>query len=167
MFRILIIFFLVFTSVSLYADVKIYLHSTHDAGSEEITLGEIASIEGPESLISDLKGINISKKIYLDGYIDRKEIVDIVSPLTSEQLYIYGSAVRVVHQTIDDEQFDNVTIKAGSQIKVVAVKKSIKVESYGTALDTGNEGNIINVKMKGQKIVKGRVVSKETVIVDL
>lgn len=141
------------------AEINVYLHSTVDAEGS-LTLGDIASIDGGAG--KSLGGLVIPPSAYADGYCDRKELEALLSGISSETVYVYGSAVRVTVRTIPEEKTveapaDRRLVKAGAPVKVQVRKNNIIMELKGHAAQDGAEGDSIDVRIKGGRSLKGRL----------
>jgi len=141
------------------AEINLYLHSTVEA-EKEITLGDIASIDGAAG--ESLGRLVIPSQVYADGYCDRKELESLLSGVFKETICVYGSAVKVTVRAVVEEKTGEVpaakkSLRAGAPVKVQVRKNGIVMELSGHAAQDGAQGDAIKVRIKSGKSLKGRL----------
>jgi len=81
------------------AEINLYLHSTVEA-EKEITLGDIASIDGAAG--ESLGRLVIPSQVYADGYCDRKELESLLSGVFKETTAEKASVITRAASKKDD-----------------------------------------------------------------
>ena len=168
-FKILLsLIFILFLSVQAYSEVSIYLYSKIKY-SEEIKVSDIGKIEyNFESL--DPGELIIDPSIFSDGLIDRKELRSFLMDHFSS-IYIFGTGTRILFEDsqISQEQIiiGDGSISSGADINIILKNKKIRVVTDGTAMGNGKIGDIIPVKLKNSKVVKGLITKNKTVEIAL
>jgi len=168
-FRLILIFPLFFIlSGIVFADIKIFLFHRIESTEDNIALRNVAHVFGNSVSLDEIRGITISEELYSDGYIDRRELGELLRKKTNDSVYIIGNAVRIVRTDLDlelraeDTCAGGVLVRKGEVVNLIVRKKGISIRLIGKAMEDRREGEEINVKMRssrgrGSKIVKGRV----------
>ncbi len=178
--KIALILFLGFISSSaLSAEVEIYLFSNIETANDKIMLGDISRINADIEKSKAVSSIIIDKKIYSDGFIDRSEIRNLVKDKINDRIFIYGNAVRIVQKIEEkaEEKSDQdietkekiipISVKNGDRVELIVHKKGIIVQTDGTAIEDGRTGESIKIMLKGSKKLKGKVVRKGIIEINL
>ena len=170
LYKIIFLFFILFTSSILFADVNIYLYPIAHIKGNGITLNDIAMVETNGENAENLENIRIDSSFYADGIVDRKELLDIIRNFSNEMIFINGSGSRIVQHEKSDNDYisylDSRLIEKGNSVNFEFSKNGIKIEIPGTALEDGGKGDQIKVKLTNSKILKGTVVNYKTVRLD-
>lgn len=167
-----IIFFasILLTSSILFADINIYLYPIVHEHGNGIKLIDIARVESHGETSEEFENMSIDRSLYSDGIVDRKELLSVIRNLSKEMIFINGSGSRIVpqEQVMNDyiSFFDSRLIEKGNSISFELLKKGIKIEMQGTALENGGKGDEIKVKLTNSKILKGRIIDYKTVRLD-
>ena len=168
-FKILItLIFIFFLSVQAFSDVSIYLFPKVKF-SEEIKLSDIGKIEYKFESI-DPGELIIDPSMFSDGLIDRKELRSLLMNHFSS-IYIFGTGTRILFEDSNKSQEQIIigdgSISSGADIKIILKNKNIRVLTDGTAMGNGKIGEIIPVKLKNSKVVKGIIIKNKTVEIAL
>ena len=179
----LIILTLIFSSIPASAEIKLILSSRYEIKNTgaRVLLGDIAKIEGSTDACQKLNDLIIEPDIYIDGYIDRNEIIELVKSNIDDIFIIYGNAVRIVKNNdaisadiriINDIKDADYLVKKGDAANLILVRRGISIELYGKAMNDGKLGDIISVELKlmnssRTKLVKGKVSARNQIEVDL
>lgn len=154
---------ILFLAVSLSAEVKVYLFPTAAAGREGIRVPGIGRIEGPAEVIESICAAPIDRRLYRDGFIGRRELRDYLAERTTEPVIIYGNGVIIVPEKGEgdgvkkDEARD---IRSGDSIILAITRKGIRIEVECVATGDGSPGDTIPVRLRNNRIMKGKVISK-------
>ena len=168
MFRIAnyIILFVILSASSLYGDVKIYLFPKINKIAGPVKLMDIARFEGLPVEFKKLGHIIIDRKIYSDGYIDRRELIKIIKERVDDTIFIYGNAVKIsfsrdIIKGHNDYNFknENYGVKSGDRVRLVVVNRGIRLVVSGTAMEDGSIGDTISVRLKNKKSIRGKIVN--------
>jgi hypothetical protein len=149
------------------ADVTLYLYP-RVAAAPEIPLSQIASIEGDAETVARIKDVRVDEHLFFDGYLDRKELTELLAGKKVGKIHIIGSGVRIIRGANDaaGRRFD-MAVKKGDTVRFQVVNSSIRIEIFGIAMQNGVPGDVIPVKLKGSKVVNGKVLNERTVGLDL
>ncbi len=148
------------------AAVSVYLISRAELGTAPV-LGDVASIDAEPGLRKALLDLAIPEKALVDGFVDRREVEDLLAVAAREGVLVYGNAVRV-NRTVKDEPaaaeesavVSERLVRAGDAVNVRVKKNGIIIELSGSALENGARGDEVAVKLKSTRTLKGRVVQK-------
>ncbi len=182
--RVLFIFLTVlFIQVDSIADINMFLFQNVEINKieDDLALTDIARFDGNYSSTSKFCDIKIDKELYSDGYIDRKELSDLLRKNVDDLFFIYGSAIKVIEKNDDSDMHieednyyfgEEYLVKRGDRVNLVVTKRGIKVELKGSVMEDGKKGDEITVRMKSfpgkrSKSVRGIVRSKGLVEVVL
>ncbi len=158
---LLIILFLAAGDIC-FADFKIFLYSQHRMKEENLYLKDLASFDN-----KTLMEIEIPSAVYEDGFVDKKEIMDIVKSATDEAFFIYGSAVRILPDTEVNDVRDQFYVHRGDTVDIVIKRKSISIEMIGKVLINARIGQKVNVEVDNKKILNGILLKGKVVEVIL
>lgn len=164
MMRCGIIIFFMALSVPCFADADIFLYPRVTRSSGEIVLSDIAKIEADAGTAIRIGGIVVDGNSVDDGYLDRKEVMDILGESGVDRVNVYGSGVRVFRTAISEpEAVSPVVVKRGKPVLFQVVSSRMRVELMGTAMLDGAVGDIIPVKLKGTAVSRGRILNDRVV----
>ncbi|OHD71057.1 MAG: hypothetical protein A2W19_08585 [Spirochaetes bacterium RBG_16_49_21] len=164
--RILFIFiFLLFLSGSCFADITLYLYPRVNHATE-IQLSDVASIEGDPESVARIRDLRIEGRFFADGYLDRKELMDMLAEKKAGKIHIVGSGVRITEGDSDIPR-RQATVKKGDTVRFQVASSFIVIELRGTAMKDGAVGDVIPVKLKGAKTANGKVLNERTVELEL
>ena len=157
------LFFLAAAGADAGGSARLYLYPMADV-KPDLCIGDIATIETDADDVDLLAGLSIDSALLSDGYLDSREIDDMVRS-TGITCVIYGNAVRIINSSGDTEiQKENFPlIKKGDQVTFVALRGRIKIEVTGTALCDGMKGDDVSVRTRGRCVLSGRVMDRKTV----
>jgi hypothetical protein len=162
------LFFIIFIVIEAYSEINIYLYSKITY-SEVIKLRDIGKIESNNESI-DPEDIEIGKSLLSDGLIDSKELRSFLMNYF-DIINIYGTGTRILleGQQVHMEPviIGDGSITSGANIKIILKNNRIKVATQGTALGDGKIGEIIPIKLKNSRILKGLITSSKTVEIAL
>ena len=152
-----------------FAAVGIYLVSRAELG-ESPSLGDVASVDAAPGVRRALLSLPLPEKVLEDGYVDRREVEELVAAAAGDIVLVYGNAVRVSRTVkeeavgVDEKAADEERlVTAGEPVGVRVKKNGIVIELSGSALQNGAAGDEVAVKLKGNHTLKGRVVRKNLV----
>lgn len=149
------IFFLIiiFHSVSIFCATKVFLHSKYVMRNEKLFLSDIASFGGTSVL-----EMEIPVELYKDGFVDRKEILNLLMNHQQGEYMVYGSAVRVLPVTIENSR-DQYYIRKGDTVDILLKRKNIKIKVIGKSLVNAYVGQTIKVEIDNRKLYSGSASS--------
>lgn len=163
-------------ALPLSAEIKIFLIPRFEfAGADKLSLSDIAVIEAYNADTDQIKKLEIPEDLYEDGFVERGEIFSILEQNGVKDFSIFGSAVKITSKNCTPEsknevvknQNDDSTVKSGDNVNLVVKKNGVIIELTGTA-DVGScENKEIKIKLKGSKLVKGKLKSGKVVEVEL
>ena len=162
-----IFFIIIFFSVSLSAEVRIYLLPKVEISNDDVRLLDIAKVYGSGNDVISLNEIKISKDIYSDGFIEKSELLKIFKKNLNYSVIIYGSAVKIkfaANENIDKIGKPGFLVKKGDIIFFVVNNRGIRIEVKGVAMKNGRLGEVIQVKLKNRVRVRGKVINSKTVV---
>jgi hypothetical protein len=146
-----------------YGQIEIFLYPIVNTDKQQLQLLDVARIVGDEASSAAISAIPIEPSYYADRLIDRSEIRLILHNAVSDNLRIYGSAVRIrnISPVINQSDFHTKVhrdrIKSGEKVTVIIRKNGIMIQSLATAIESGKSGDIIRVKLKDTRKIKGRI----------
>jgi len=147
-----------------FAELNLYLYPRVESKKGAITMSDIANIEADKQSAGRIERIGIDESFFSDGYLDRKEIMDILKESIAGPINIYGSGVRVVKVEGDAVVRDSrIVVQKGATVRFQVVNSGILVELKGTAMSDGAVGDEIPVKLKGSTVSRGRIVNERMV----
>ncbi|HPV43762.1 MAG TPA: flagella basal body P-ring formation protein FlgA [Spirochaetota bacterium] len=146
-----------------YADVSIYLFPRVDRGRSPLSVSDLGTIDG-DAEAAAVRSLAVDDALYADGYIDRRELVELVRPHVDGRVNVYGSGVRVsMAENGAVKEEPRIVVRKGSPVRFQVVNSIIRVEQSGTALQDGAVGDEIQVKLKGSAVSRGRIVNERVV----
>jgi aspartate 1-decarboxylase len=166
--------FLLLPSVSLKADVKLYIMPRVYKGTAELRVMDIARIEGDRRDVERIGREVILSGYYSDGLVDRSELYRLVNGMTEGLISIYGSASRICDGSdmrksgISESKEQAVElVKNGDRVKVIVIKKRMRIEISGKARGSGSRGDEIEVRLKNKRSVRGTITGRGRVEIEL
>ena len=154
-----------------FAEVKLFLYSNAPAGSNSLTVGSIAQVEGDAAAAAQVRAIQIPERILSDGYIDRSELFSLISRSCDDMITIYGNGVRVEPGQSAQKKRDKISeenmLHAGDAVEVVINRRGVSIEIIATALADAKPGDRVNVKFKNSRQLRGILNSSRIVEVQL
>jgi len=152
-----------------FAAVSVYLVSRAELG-ESPSLGDVASVDAAPEARRALLSLALPEKVLAAGFVDRREVEELVAAAAGEGVLVYGNAARVSRTVkeeaagLDEKAADvELLVTAGEPVGVRVKKNGIVIELSGSALESGTAGDEVAVKLKGNRTLKGRVVRKNLV----
>jgi hypothetical protein len=166
--RILFALILVLASAgTCFAEINIYLYSRVSA-NRDLVLSDAALVEGDEETAGIVRSIPVDDSLLSDGYLDRKEIMELVKSRAGGRINVYGTGVRVIRQEGEGPSTSTaVLVKKGAPVRFQVVNSNVRIEMAGIALRDGNQGDLIPVKLAGRKSAAGKIVDEKTVELNL
>jgi hypothetical protein len=157
---IIIALFLVFIAAEAYS-ARLYLVPNFRGEPGSLTVGDICRVEAKPGLYEKIASVKIPASIYEDGYVDRMEVKRLLNNEGNETLLIYGSAVRVRSAGVrDPKHLREWLVRKGDEVFVRVTGAYIELELKGTALESGNKGDVIPVRVRTKKRLEGKVTEK-------
>jgi hypothetical protein len=163
---------IVFLSViPVFADVRIYLYPRCEFEGQSLKFENIAWIDGDSEAIERIKKIQISDITWKDGYVDRREIDNI---LKNEQIGLFsviGNSVRVkksVGVRAEKEKIEKMaeqSVKKGDQVTVLVVSRKITLKTHGLVSKSAFPGDEVPVEISKKRFVRG--ILKEDRVVEV
>ncbi len=166
-----LIFFLVtvLCASTVYAEVRIYLYSSADIAKAALTVGDVATVEGPADECGEIRKITVDDQIMRDCYIDRGELSRLLKEHEKRGFFIFGSAVRIrAAENTEKEKKETLPlmIRSGESVKVRIMRKNMTVEITGRALRDAKPGEQVTVKCRGRELT-GTVNDNKTVTCEI
>lgn len=146
-----------------YGQIEMFLYPVVNTDKQQLQLLDVARIVADDATRTALGAITIEPAYYADMLLDRSEIRRILNNTDSDNLRIYGSAVRIrnVSPVINRSDFQTKVhrdrIKSGEKVTVIIRKNGVMIQSLATAIESGKSGDIIRVKLKDTRKIKGRI----------
>lgn len=168
--RLLFIFFLFFP-LAVVARVTIYIIPEVEIVKKNLTLSDIARIDGDP--VCKTGSIIIPQTMYSDFVIDRKELNDFLASELSEVFSVYGNGVKVTFKEEDKYLFTaskeetKFLVKKGETVELIVRNKGISIELTGKSMQNGTKDDEINIRLKNGKILKGKPLEAGKVAVYL
>jgi len=146
-----------------WADVSLYLYPRINYTSN-VMFSHIAIIEGDTAAVEKIKTLSIDENFFSNGYLDKKDIMNILKDTIAGKINIYGSGVRITKLDSNaDSQSSQKFIKKGDTVRFQVVSSRIRIELPGTAMKDGAPGDVIPVKLKGSKVASGTILNERVV----
>ncbi|MDR7417235.1 MAG: flagella basal body P-ring formation protein FlgA [Armatimonadota bacterium] len=147
------------------ATVTVRLRGSAVVESPEVTLGELAALSGPERMVRALERMVVRTDLRPGQLlrISAREILDALAQagFDTTRLRLTGAREVVVRRT--DR---SAAVRRGSAVRVVAAVGLVRVSAPGVALESGDLGQVIRVRViPTRKEVAARVVQAEQVAV--
>ncbi len=145
--------------------VTVRLRSSALVDGPEVTLSEVATLSGPQAAVRTLEravvrvGLRPGERVRLGA----REILDALAQAGYDisRIRLAGAREVVVRRT--DR---SAAVRKGSAVQVVAAVGGIRVSAPGVALESGDPGQVIRVRVTPtRKEVAARVVQPELVAV--
>jgi hypothetical protein len=156
------------------AEVRLFLKPKVTVDGKNLTLCDIASIEGNNSNLIQIKDIIIEPEIFSDGYIDKKEIITLLKKYTEDNCIVYGNAVRIVTNELSDKNTsvkNDLMLKRGDRVAVIVNNKAVSLILKGTAINDGRFNEEVTVKIDNKstlsKLLKGKIIGKDIIEVNI
>lgn len=156
---------LLYSSI-LHGDVRVYLFPEAEAGKDGLRMEDVAKFEGPVNEVEMIRGAVIEKRIYSDGFLDRSRLHELLREMTGETIHIYGNAVKIILPVSLDgreKKQEDSLVKSGDPVVLAIIKRGIRIEVDGVAVNGGSEGDMITVKVKNRKSLQGVIVNRRLV----
>jgi hypothetical protein len=154
--------FLYLVPHSVYAMIKVFLLPRVVHEGKALQVQDVANVTGDLILLDKIKNTVIEPEIYKDGFIERKELFELLKKSTAVSPLIFGSAVRVVPAgdsaltpTTDQASREQTFIKKGDTVDVIIRRKNISIEMIGVSMVDATEGETVTVELQNRKQVKG------------
>ncbi len=158
---------------ALFAEVNIYLISRFESEGE-VRLCDVARIEAAAADAARIGALPVMPALYADGFLDRKELEAMVKDSSAESIFIYGGAVKILAKkgpaATGDEELSpagELPVKAGDAVGVLIRGRGITVKLTGSAVEDGRMGDSVRVRIKGNRMLKGRVAENKMVEISL
>jgi hypothetical protein len=155
--KALIITLVIFCTMPLNAEVRIFLYPTVEHDSTPLKVCDIAFIENNEDTAVKVREIIIDRSIFKDGFIDRRELETVLSKKGPEgELYtIFGTATRILPKEDDPKPEREIIVYKGDRVGVTVQRKGILVELNGTLLSDAAAGDRVTVELSKNRYIKG------------
>ncbi len=140
-------------------EASIYLVPRVALGGGPLELRDIARIEVRDGDREALGAITIDGALYADGYVDRREISDLVKARFQGTVMIFGGGVAVAgaRQVPEESRDSAMAIRKGEKVRYSVHRGGVRIEINGVAMEDGVEGDEVRVKLHTNKIVPGKV----------
>lgn len=161
-----VVIFLTALYAPCFAGGDIFLYPRVEGSKGGMVFADIAKIEADAGTAIRIGGIIVDGARTGDGYIDRKEVMDILKESGVEDVSVYGSGVRVLCAEPEDRKSvspESVVVKRGKPVRFQVVSPRMRVEVAGTAMQDGAVGDLIQVKLKGTAVSRGRILNDRVV----
>ncbi len=146
------------------SEVELYLVPRVERGEADLLISDIAMIKGSGESAARIGSLAIDPRFHADGYLDRSDITEALRAGGEEMVRIHGAGVRVASIEGGGAHSRGATVvRRGAVVTFRAVRGNVIVETRGTAMGDGAEGEIIPVQVKGKTVSRGRVVDERTV----
>jgi hypothetical protein len=156
--------FMILTAAACFADVSLYLFPSATRENGGAVMADMATIEADPETAERIGKTEIADTYLADGYLDRKEIMEILRGSGAGRISIYGNGVRVrMPETAGAPGERRIVVRKGSSVRFQVVNACVRVEMTGTALADGAVGEVIQVKLRGPAVSRGRVLNEKTV----
>lgn len=145
----------------LAAEVSIYTVPRYRMQGDVLELRDVARIEVRDADRESVGSMVIDPCLYEDGFIDRRELLDLVKSGFSGTVYVHGGGVALSRDGAGTqrEAADQMQVRKGDRIRYSVVRGRVKVEIGGVAMGDGLEGDEVQVRLNTNKVVSGRVSS--------
>lgn len=160
-------------SGSVFAEVVVLL-LPRAAAVGSLRVRDLARVDALDRVRGAVENIEVPEKLYQDGYLDRREIGELIRAHVKDLVLIYGNAVKISAKEGNaargkkaGSSSKHPVIKSGEQVNIVVRKNGISVLLTGTALGSGKVGETLSVRLKDAKKLNGIVREDKTVQVQL
>jgi hypothetical protein len=144
--------------------VSLYLFPRAERGAGVVVMSSMAMIEADPETAARVGNTAVAESFIADGYLDKKEIMEILRDSGAGRISIYGDGVRVpVPDNAAASAERTVVVRKGSTVRFQVVTSLVRVELTGTALGDGAVGEVIRVKLRGSAVSRGRILNEKTV----
>jgi hypothetical protein len=142
-------------------EVTIYPVPRFRMQGDLLELRDVARIEVKDADRESVGSMVIDARLYDDGYIDRRELLDLVKSGFGGTVSIHGGGVAVTRDAAAGQRAaaGTVQVRKGDRIRYAVVRGRVKIEIGGVAMGDGMEGDEVQVKLNTSKVVTGRVSS--------
>ncbi|MDR5708981.1 MAG: flagella basal body P-ring formation protein FlgA [Armatimonadota bacterium] len=145
--------------------VTVRLRSSALVDDPEVTLGEIASLAGPERMVRALEQavVRVDLRPGQTLRLSAREVLEtlVQAGFDAGRIRLVGAQEVLVRRT--DR---SAAVRRGSSVRVVAAVGAIRVSAPGVALESGDPGQAIRVRViPTRREVVARVVQPELVAV--
>lgn len=160
--------FIVLFSARLYADssIKVFLQPQASYNGDNLTVGDIASLEGDTDLVSTASSLIIPVELCRDRYLEESELIRLLKTNGITAPVVYGSAVRLVvagNNSYNKNSAKTEYLIIGSPVKVIMRNKGIVIELEGQVLEQARVGERVSVRISDKRVMQGKIVSREIV----
>ena len=160
---ITILFLLIALAPCGWADISIYLYPRINYTSG-VMLSHLGIIEGDAETVERIKNLSIDENFFSNGYLDKKDIMNLLKDIVDARINIYGSGVRLTKlDQGEGSPGSQKSVKKGDTVRFQVVGPRIRIELPGTAMKDGAPGDVIPVKLKGSKVASGKILNERVV----
>ncbi|MDY6934312.1 MAG: flagella basal body P-ring formation protein FlgA [Spirochaetota bacterium] len=159
-----VLLFLLLIQGIVFAEIKIFLFPIVEIDGIDITLKDVGMIDYNSTIHKKIEDIEIFRELYMDGYLDRMELRNLLNRNIKEDIIIFGNAVRILTKDDDSDkqkkyerEWRDYIVTKGDRVNLIVKGNGITIGSSGMAVNDGKIGDEIKVKLKGSKVVRGRL----------
>ena len=145
--------------INVFSYTRIYLISEARINKDDLNVSDICKMEGDN--IDKISNLVISPEIYGDSIVDNKELSDFLTSNTGDQIFIFGSGVKIKKNIIKNVPVVKpvALVEKGQMVELSIKKNGITIEMKGKALNSGCENEEINFRLSTGKTIKGKITS--------
>jgi hypothetical protein len=168
--RNILLFFVIISAVPLWAgDVTLYMVPTAVLRENtRVLLQDVVTIHSPAPVKESLLHEEIPSRFLVDGFLNRSELAALMKKKGYGNVVIYGSSCRILKshgESIDRTQ--GPLVKRGQRVTVVLRNRNIVVEIKGTAMENGNRGETIKIRVNPGRCIRGIVEQNANIRVEM
>ncbi len=148
------------------AEVVVRLRPSAQVGSAEVTVGQLAGVSGPDQAVRAVGAVVVAEGLRPGG------VVRLTADQVRQALRSAGFDPRVVtvtgaREVVVRRTEAGATVRRGAWVRVVAAVGAVRVSAPATALEAGDPGDVVRVRvLPTRKEVLARVVGAGLVAVE-
>ncbi|MCL6499663.1 MAG: flagella basal body P-ring formation protein FlgA [Firmicutes bacterium] len=145
--------------------VVIRLRSAARVEVAEVTLGQVASVSGPDRAVRALQAVVLAEGLRPGGVV-RITSEDVRAALREAGFDPRAVAVTGAREVVVRRAEGSAAVRRGASVRVVAAVGAVRVSAGGVALEAGDAGDVVRVRVLAtRKEVLARVIQPGLVAV--
>lgn len=145
--------------------VVVRLRPSVRVGAPEVTVGDVASVLGPERAVRAMQAVVVLEGVK-PGAVERLPADRVREALREAGFDLQAVTVTGAREVVVRRDDRGAAVRKGSSVRVVAAVGAVRVSASGVALQPGDAGDVVRVRVLAtRKEVLARVVQPGLVAV--
>ncbi|MCS7236613.1 MAG: flagella basal body P-ring formation protein FlgA [Armatimonadota bacterium] len=141
------------------------LRSAAQVDTPDVTLGDVAQLSGPERAVRVLRALVVAEGLKPGGTV-RVTVEQVRAALREAGFDLNWVSVTGAREAVVRRRDATAAVRKGASVRVVAAVGAVRVSTSGVALEPGDEGDVVRVRVLAtRREVVARVVQPGLVAV--